>query len=112
MLTEQRPCKNLDGLSIICPTGWGRAGARAASLSVIQDLIINFCPAVKPTAERGGKYLHLRPLREKQSAALCGDMKKISMLHQRNRIRFLQVSLQQKHLVGQKLGTCEYSVMD
>lgn len=29
MLTEQPACKNLDGLSIIGQTGWGRSGAPA-----------------------------------------------------------------------------------
>lgn len=56
MLTEQPTCKNLDELSIIGLTGWGCTEARAVSVPEIQNLIINLCPAVKPTSGQAGPW--------------------------------------------------------
>lgn len=53
MLTEQPACKNLDGLSIIGRTGWGRTRARAVSVSVIQNRIIIFLPPCQTNVRPG-----------------------------------------------------------
>lgn len=115
MLTEQPACKNLDGLSIISRTGWGRTPARAVPVSVIQNLIINFCPAVKPTSG------HARTWRKIciSNVFLAVDRKTITCSVRRREedvnVAFLfsaretgfelvHVSLHQKHLHGKRGG--------